>query len=149
MYHEIWDKWESLLEDHLRNPLRLFAQCSMGFQPFPAVIGKHSQEHGGNAMGLSDDDFDRIILEIQCSWTSKRDDDLFEAASREMVKWLDVKVPEWTKGAEGDYLPYFMNDASSEQNVTGSYRDYAKFKSLQEEADPEGFFRKRGGGFSY
>ena len=149
MYQEIWNKWDSLLKEHLKNPLRFTAQCSIDFQPFPAVIGKHSQERGGNAMGLTGDDIDRVVLEIQCSWKNDKDDELFNAASRDLVRWLDVKVPEWTKGAGGLYLPYFMNDAAGEQNVTGTYKEYAKFKALQVEIDPEGFWRERGGGFVY
>lgn len=149
MYKEIFNKWESLLEDHLEDPLRFTAQCSIDFQPFPAVIGKHSEERGGNAMGLEGDDIDRVVLEIQCSWTSRKDDELFNAASADMVDWLKVKVPEWTKGDESDYLPLFMNDASGEQNITGSYKDYSKFKKLQEQVDPEGLWSKRGGGFAY
>lgn len=149
MYQEIWDKWESLLEERLEDPLRLTAQCSIDFQPYPAIIPKHSQERGGNAMGMTGDDIDRLILEIQCSWTGRKDDDMFNAVSQDMVDWLDVKVPEWTKGDDSHYLPLFMNDASGEQNVMGTYKDYAKFKALQEKMDPEGLWSKRGGGFKY
>lgn len=149
MYQEIYDKWESLLEEHLEHPFRLTAQCSIDFQPWPAVIGKHSLERGGNAMGMTGDDGDHVVLEIQCSWTNRKDDELFTSASQDLVDWLDIKVPEWTKGDESLYLPLFMNDASDLQNVTGSYRDYAKFKKLQEEVDPEGLWSKRGGGFKY
>ena len=148
MYDEISDKFRSLVEEHLKNLLRLTAQCSIDVQPFPALIGKHSQDNGGNAMGISGDDIDRILLEIQCSWSSDDDDEIFHAASRELVQWLQVKVPEWTKG-EQHYLPFLMNDAAGDQNVTGTYRDYSKFKALQAEMDPDGFFRNRGGGFVY
>lgn len=48
-----------------------------------------------------------------------------------------------------EYLPLFMNDAMYDQNVTGTYKDYAKFKELQREADPEGVLRERMGGFKY
>ncbi|KAK4031403.1 hypothetical protein C8A01DRAFT_21365 [Parachaetomium inaequale] len=148
MYGEISDKFTSLLADILKNPLRLTSQCSIDFQPFPSVIGRHSQERGGNAMGISGSDADRILLEIQCSWSSHNDDEIFRDASKKLTEWLEVKVPEWTKGREY-YLPYLMNDAAGDQNVTGTYRGYSKFKALQAEMDPEGFFKKRGGGFVY
>lgn len=101
-------------------------------------------------MGLTARDPDRILLEIQCSWPSEADDALFEDASRQLVAWLEEKLAEWTAD-EGEeyYLPYLMNDAAADQNVTGLYRDYAKFKALQKEMDPDGFFMNRGGGFTY
>ena len=99
-------------------------------------------------MGITGEDPDRILLEIQCSWADKADDDLFNNASRDLVKWLEVKLEEWTKG-EDYYLPYLMNDAAGDQNVTGLYHDYTKFKALQQEMDPKGFFKTRGGGFTY
>jgi hypothetical protein len=148
MYREISDKFTSLVSGYLNSPLRLTSQCSIDFQPFPGVIGKHTEERGGNAMGLTGDDPDRLLLEIQCSWAGAGDDDIFNDASRELVEWLESKVPEWTGSAEM-YLPYLMNDAAGDQNVTGTYRDYAKFKMLQLEMDPDGFFKKRGGGFVY
>lgn len=149
MYQEIWDHWQKTL-DGLTSPVSLTVQGSIDFQPWPAVIAKHSESRGGNAMGLKPDDIDRIVLEIQCSWTDSADDDLFVEASDEMISWLEKKVPEWTQGQDADlYLPLFMNDAAGTQNVTGSYRDYTKFKALQEKMDPDGFFSKRGGGFKY
>ena len=148
MYKEISDKFTSLVEDYLKSPLRATSQCSIDFQPFASIIGKHSAERGGNALGITSDDPDRLLLEIQCSWADKKDDDIFVDASKELVKWIKAKVPEWTNGKEY-YLPYLMNDAAGDQNVTGTYREYGKFQALQAEVDPEGFFRKRGGGFVY
>jgi len=148
MYREISDKFSSLLADILKNPLRLTSQCSIDFQPFSSVIGKHSEERGGNAMGISGSDPDRLLLEVQCSWSSRGDDTVFQEASRKLVAWLEIKVPEWTKGREY-YLPYLMNDAAGDQNVTGTYRGYGKFKALQAQMDTQGFFKQRGGGFVY
>lgn len=148
MYREISEKFTSLIEKYLKNPLRLISQCSIDFQPFNAVIGKHSQDRGGNAMGISGDDPDRILLEIQCSWSSEGDDDIFVAASQDLVDWLETKVPSWT-GGRNTYLPFLMNDAAGDQNVTGTYKDFGKLKALQAQLDPDGFFKRRGGGFIY
>lgn len=148
MYQEISDKFTSLLGEYLNNPLRLASQCSIDFQPFNAIIGKHSRDRGGNALGISGDDPHRILLEIQCSWTSKNDDEIFTAASKDLTDWLQIKVPEWTKGRES-HLPFLMNDASGDQNVTGTYKDFAKLKTVQDQIDPDGIFKQRGGGFVY
>lgn len=151
MYKEISDKFHSILSKLIdKHPLRLSAQYSVDFQPFPAVIGKHSQEAGGNSMGLGGEgDIDRIVLEIQCSWKSPKDDVVFDAAGLELLKWLETKIPEWTQGADAGYLPLFMNDAAADQNVTGTYKEYSKLKGLQQKMDPDAFWKKRGGGFTY
>jgi hypothetical protein len=147
MYEEISAKFQSLVKDYL-TVLRPTSQCSVDFQPFPAVIGQHSQERGGNALGIAGSDPDRLLLEIQCSWTLKSDDELFVGASKALVAWLEAKLPAWT-GGEEFYLPFLMNDAAGDQNVTGLYRDYARFKALQSELDPDKFWSGRGGGFTY
>jgi hypothetical protein len=42
-----------------------------------------------------------------------------------------------------------MNDAGTDQDVMGSYRDNKKFAALQKELDPSGLFSKRAGGFKH
>lgn len=152
MYAEISAKFTDLLKAYLPNPFHPITQCSLDFQPLNHVIGQRSQEAGGNAMGLSGSDPDRLILEIQCSWSLASDDELLKGIGRALTDWLATKVAEWLAedpGAAASYLPLFMNDAAADQNVTGSYRDYAKFRALQTSVDPQGFFRSRGGGFVY
>ncbi|KAH8173667.1 FAD binding domain-containing protein [Sarocladium implicatum] len=149
MYLQINDKLREIVGPVLKDPLRLSAHCGIAFQPLPAIVAAESKKRGGNAMGLEDDDGDRIVLEMQCGgWTDPSDDAVFADVTRSLVKWLDDKVVEWT-GEEDSYMPLYINDAAWDQNVTGSYRDYAKLKALQEEADPEGLWSERGGGFTY
>ncbi|KAI8631509.1 FAD-binding domain-containing protein [Xylariaceae sp. FL1651] len=151
IYAEIFNKWRDITSTYLDNPLHLTGQCSLDFQPFPSIIGQHSEERGGNAMGLSGSDPHRLLLELQCEWADASDDAELYALSRQMTTWLDAQVPFWL--ADNDlnveYLPLFMNDAQADQNVTGSYRDYGRFKELQLEVDPEGLFRERAGGFKF
>ncbi|KAK6357613.1 hypothetical protein TWF718_001921 [Orbilia javanica] len=153
IYGEISDKMRDITKDFLSNPFKLTSQCSVDFQPLSHIVGKHTEERGGNAMGLRGSDPDRVILEIQCSWSDKGDDETMRQFSRDLTDWIESKIPVWLGGqygpATGVYLPLFMNDAMSDQNVTGSYRDYAKFKALQLQADPQGILRTRTGGFKY
>ncbi|KAH6646050.1 hypothetical protein BKA67DRAFT_541041 [Truncatella angustata] len=152
LYSEIHSYWASIVDSYLDNPVHLTAQCSIDFQPLPSLIGQHSQERGGNAMGLSGSDPNRLILELQCSWASAVDDEIVYDLTREVTEWLEMRIPEWNTQAElgGDaYMPYFMNDAMGDQNVTGSYRSYEKLKALQREIDAQGLFRTRSGGFKY
>lgn len=151
MYTEIAKKWKEITAPHLLQPLSLTSQCSVDFQPFPSKIGEESQKRGGNAMGISGNDPDRILLELQCSWSLPNDDATLHDMSRSITSWLEGKVQEWLadESANDPYLPWLMNDAMGDQNVTGKYKDYAKFKSLQEQVDPQGLFRTRAGGFKY
>lgn len=151
MYQEITAKFKEITAPHLNNILHATSQCSCDFQPFPAIIGKESEKRGGNAMGISGSDPDRLLLEFQCSWPFKVDDQKLYAMSRAITEWLETKVPEWLadEPVKNPYLPMLMNDAMGDQNVTGAYKDYSKFKALQEKVDPMGLFDTRAGGYKY
>ncbi|KAM0543961.1 hypothetical protein ACHAPJ_012056 [Fusarium lateritium] len=152
VYDEISTKLRDITKDYFKNPLNLASQCSVDFQPLPAAIGKATEKRGGNAIGFTGSDPDRILLELQCAWTDKKYDEVMPQFSKDLTSWIEDKVPEWLEkyGEPSDtYLPLFMNDAMADQNVTGSYKDYAKFKALQLEHDPEGVLRTRTGGFKY
>lgn len=151
MYKEISSQWSSITNPYLKSLLNSTAQCSLDFQPLPAIMGAESEKRGGNALGISGQDPDRLFLEFQCSWLSKSDDEKLYAMSREMTTWLEGKVPEWLE-AEAEkrpYLPFLMNDAMADQNVTGLYRNYDRLKGLQEEIDSCGMFDRRVGGYKY
>ncbi|KAI0389939.1 FAD-binding domain-containing protein [Xylariaceae sp. FL0594] len=153
IYGQIFDKWVDLTKTYLDNPLHLTGQCSMDFQPIPSLIGQHSEAAGGNALGLRGSDPDRLFLELQCTWPVQADDGEIYALSRQMTDWLDAQTAVWLaqegKSREDVYLPLFMNDAQADQNVTGNYRDYALFKALQHQVDPNGLFSGRAGGFKF
>lgn len=150
MYKEIRDKLVEIATPFL-NVLRPTSQFSVDFQPLPSLIGKVSESKGGNAMGLTASDPDRLILEIQGSWTLPGDDTEGYSVSKQLTDWLDEQVPKWLAeaGMDSQYLPFFMNDAAGDQDVTGSYKDVEKFRALQKSVDPNGLFSTRAGGFKY
>ncbi|KAH7080182.1 FAD binding domain-containing protein [Paraphoma chrysanthemicola] len=151
MYPEIRAKLAEITTPFL-TLLRPTSQFSVDFQPLPSLIGKISESKGGNAMGLTGSDPDRIILEVQGSWSSASDDAVAYGLSKQLTDWLDDQVPKWLDeaGMSRDvYLPLFMNDAAGDQPVTQSYKDYEKFKALQRQIDPNGLFSTRAGGFKY
>lgn len=150
MYKEIRDKLAEIATPFL-NVLRPTSQFSIDFQPLPSVIGKISESKGGNAMGLTGSDPDRLIIEIQGSWVLPSDDTAGYSVSKQLTDWLNEQVPQWLAeaGMGGQYLPLFMNDAGGDQDVTGSYKDVAKFRALQKSIDPDGLFSTRAGGFKY
>lgn len=150
MYEEIRDKLAEITTPFL-NVLRPTSQFSVDFQPLPSIVGKIAESKGGNAMGLTGSDPDRLILEIQGSWALASDDTEAYSLSKKLTDWLDEQVPKWLAeaGMGSQYLPLFMNDAAGDQDVTGSYRDVAKFRALQKSVDPNGLFSTRAGGYKY
>ncbi|KAH8728272.1 hypothetical protein GQ44DRAFT_609234 [Phaeosphaeriaceae sp. PMI808] len=150
MYSEIQKKLAQITSSfRLTQPT---SQFSVDFQPLPSIIGAHSEKKGGNAMGLQASDPIRIILEIQGAWQLSSDDAVASDFLKQLTDWLAVEMPKWLQEAGMDtnmYLPLFVNDASADQAVTKSYRDYEKFKALQQQYDPNGLFSTRAGGFKY
>jgi hypothetical protein len=149
MYNEIRQKLESITASF--RTLHPTSQFSVDFQPLPSIIGKHSEAKGGNAMGLTASDPDRLILEIQGSWALSSDDARAYDLSKQLTDWLDQKVPAWLAEANmpAAYLPLYMNDAAGDQDVTGSYREVSKLRALQKSVDPNGLFSTRAGGYKY
>lgn len=153
MYKEIRDKLAHLTDKFLKTlPVVRAIQFSVDFQPLPSSFGKISAAKGGNAMGLTASDPDRIVLLFQGAWNFSGDDELAHGIARQLTAWLDEVVPKWIKEAgmpSNMYLPLFMNDAMWDQPVMQSYKDYNKFKALQRQVDPNGFWSTRAGGFKY
>jgi hypothetical protein len=104
-------------------------------------------------MGLSSKDHDRFVLEIAGVYSSKADDELMQAWGGEFTNQLTSRLKTIVANAKatgsfvGEYNPYFMNDAGTDQDVMGSYQDAKKFAMLQKELDPQGLFSRRAGGF--
>lgn len=150
MYAEIRNKLANITAPFLTT-LRA-TQFSVDFQPLPSLFGHISQSKGGNAIGLTASDPDRLILEIQGAWSLASDDAYAYNLTKQLTDWLDVQVPLWLEeaGMSRDmYLPFFINDAAGDQDVFKTYRDYEKFKALQKSVDPNGLFSGRAGGFKY
>ncbi|KAK8127717.1 hypothetical protein PG984_008825 [Apiospora sp. TS-2023a] len=100
VYDEIATQWHSIMLGGYLNQLRQFpSQCSVEFQPLPAVVGRQSERAGGNAMGLRAADPDRIVLNLQCMWRRARDDAAVWALAAEMTAWLAGRLPAWNRQA--------------------------------------------------
>jgi len=106
-------------------------------------------------MGLTANDHSRFVLETTALWQDKADDEVLAVIHRKLSERITQQLVAMKSrfttteaAAIGEYNPYFMNDASSDQDVMGSYRDVDKFRRMQREVDPTGFW-KRAGGFKY
>jgi hypothetical protein len=125
--------------------------ATIAFQAFPSVIGKQSAARGGNAMGLTAQDGNRFILEINFLWRDATEDQRIHDMAKQLTEYIDVKLAQ-LKASPGNgtgqvetYLPFFMNDAAYDQDVIGSYKNVAKFKQLQTLSDPTGLWKRSGG----
>lgn len=143
MYREIADKYHSIVRPFLQSRHHTGVQCSVNFQPFPAVVGRRSQEHGGNAVGLSANDPDRVLLEIQCAWLAAREDEPGMDTGRQLTEWLDGKMAEWTTPDEeadayddDDEYTYEHEDQDQHQHVLGSATRRRRLPSPHPEHDP-------------
>jgi hypothetical protein len=144
-YIDIENDWKKLTTPYLAN--RTSSLATIAFQPLPKSIGIASTKNGGNAMGLTANDHDRFVLEITALWSSKEDDEILADIHRKftdrLLKQLEVlkaRIP-----TVGKYNPYFMNDASGDQDVYGSFKDSAKFRAIQKQVDPNGLWQRAGG----
>lgn len=142
--HEHWRNVTSEV-DHI-----LGIVASIAFQPFPRRIAQVAREKGGDLIDF-DDDVDRIIIELNYSFSIKSDYDVIDQTLQDTYSGVRNRVLEWQKeGSLPDaYLPLFMNDAFFRQDYFSRLRPkYAELaKSLAEELDPNGLFRDRTGGW--
>ena len=99
-------------------------------------------------MGLSVGDGDRFVLEINQLWRNGTNDELVYSLANQLTDWLyQDQLPQVLSGPVERYLPLFMNDANSNQDVVGSYRVAPKIRKLQREWDPTGWWERQSGGF--
>ncbi|KAF1987396.1 FAD-binding domain-containing protein [Aulographum hederae CBS 113979] len=105
---------------------------TLAFQPFPA---------------------DRFVIEIAHIYADKAKDEIIQQVGREFVKEVRKQHTELVAKNKGvameTYLPYFMNGASDDGDVFGSYKEVAKFKALQKQNDPDGLWLRSGSWTKY
>jgi len=135
---------------------------SLAFQPMPYIIPAQSVAAGGNALGMSPAEGDRMWMEYDISWLTAVGDDVAHAMAVNITTTIDeyakttyAGIPN-TNYRSGDveveeYNPIFMNDAQYDQMPLQSYENdgYAKLKAIQQSVDPAGFFPSRTGGFKF
>ena len=172
LYDRIDAQFTNITQNYFGSLSKFASECSIDFQPLPSIVGKQSQANGGNAMDLQADQ-NRLVLEIQCLWQSASDDTTVHNLGQNLTDWLQTQLPNWAAAAsvknnstdlsadempgliadspnsDTNYYPLFLNDASYDQSVLTSYRNYDKLKDLQAQIDPQGIMRTRVGGFRY
>ncbi|KAF2670690.1 FAD-binding domain-containing protein [Microthyrium microscopicum] len=150
---DVYKEIESAFSN-LTNSLTSKSYISMGtlaFQAFPNLIGKQSEKRGGNAMGLSSQDKNRFIIELNFVWNKAEDDKLVWQIGKSLTDMVEKRIitnKTSSSIVSETYVPLFMNDAAYDQEVTSSYKNVQRLSQIQRQMDPYGFW-KRAGGFKY
>lgn len=124
--------------------------ASVAYQPFPRRIAAAARERGSDLID-ADDDFDRVIVELNYSFLLPTSYDRMADTVEATYTGVERRVAEWQRAgklSEG-YLPVFMNYGFYRQDYFGRLKpENAAFaRRVAQEVDPKGFFWKRTGGF--
>lgn len=124
--------------------------ASIAYQPFPRSIAAAAKERSVDLID-SDDDVDKMIIEMNYSFTLQSDYDKMADTLETTYTGVRDRVLEWTSAGKlpETYLPIFMNYGFYRQDYFGRLKqenaDFAR--GVADEVDPAGFFRDRTGGF--
>ncbi len=125
--------------------------ASIAFQPAPRGLARQAQARGGGDMLDLDDDVDRLIIELNYSFTFNSSYPRVDGVMRDTYNGITDLVRNYTDAGvlPQAYLPLFSNDAFYAQNYWGRLRPEkaSLARRVQWEVDPEGLFRTRTGGW--
>ena len=110
------------------------------FQPLPSIISKHSQERGGNILGLDRAKGNQVLFLFFVQWDDASKDDVIQkSASTFMQQITDLTK---SKGKDNDWI--YLNYALADQDVLGSYgaENIALMQAASKKYDPTGVFQK-------
>ncbi|KAF9634931.1 FAD linked oxidase [Lasiodiplodia theobromae] len=145
-YRKAVELHEALVNELLQELLDGDFEMQCFFQPFPAVVGKHSAERGGNILGVD------AITENAIVWLGSlavNGVDGETLARRKMQAWKDA-IEEYSRSV-GAYIGFrYANYADQSQDVMSSYGEHNVKKMLEvsEKYDPNRVFQARApGGF--
>lgn len=126
--------------------------ASIAFQPMPKAIPRIARSKNGGDLIDLDDDIDRIIIELNYSFTFNASYEKVDTVMRDTYTGVAGVVQNYTEAGvlpADAYLPLFANDAFYSQDYFGRLRpEKAELaRRVQREVDPEGVFKSRTGGW--
>ncbi|OJD29127.1 fad binding domain-containing protein [Diplodia corticola] len=124
--------------DPIRNCSGLLPACTLQFITPPMF--KHMREHGGNALGLDDEDEPLLLLNLNTMWHNELDDDAVLDAANNIIQKVNEKAR--SMGLDHEYV--YMNYASQYQDPIAGYGQENKDRltAIAEKYDPENVFQK-------
>lgn len=132
-----WDAWHQWCEDNKGS----YELSSIDFQPIPkSLTDASNSQNGGNAMQMPDGPWMWLNFLIttppgQPSYQYNA----IQQSFRDMVN----SVPNQAG------LPLFINDGNFDQNVLHTFSTFSKLQAIKQKYDPDGFFAKYTGGWSF
>ena len=110
------------------------------FQPLPSIISQHSQERGGNVLGLDRAKGNQVLFLFFVQWDDASKDAQIQTAASTFVKQIQQLTA--SKGKANDWI--YLNYALADQDVLGSYgpENVALLKAASRKYDPSGVFQK-------
>lgn len=124
--------------------------ATTAWQPLPKRLAAHALAQGGDLLSLSPD-VDRILIEVDFSYSLPSDDTQINAGVKEIFTGLRTLEQGFVREGKlkDAYVPLFMNDANFQQDYWGRLRKGTKEFAIgvRDAVDPRGFFKDRTGGF--
>ncbi|OGE48297.1 hypothetical protein PENARI_c030G05537 [Penicillium arizonense] len=115
-------------------------------QPWPTLFAEHSQERGGNVLGLERFDDNLFQVLIDYSWKDEADDALFNNLANDALEKLNA----YAKLVGGDNEYIYLNYADGTQDPLSSYghKNVDFIRRVAKEYDHAGVFQTQvPGGF--
>ncbi|KAI5361190.1 putative FAD-binding domain, PCMH-type, FAD-binding, type PCMH, subdomain 2 [Septoria linicola] len=133
--HESFLKVRDKLAAEAKGPFGIFTL----FQPIPKLFSDHSNDRGGNVLGLDRFDDTLIMYEPYLKWQNEDEDELFES----QAQWLrdDISTYAASVGSDNDWL--YLNYADISQKPLEGYgaENVAKIRAAAQRYDPDGVFQ--------
>ncbi|KAK7754778.1 hypothetical protein SLS62_003338 [Diatrype stigma] len=125
--------------------------ASIAFQPAPKGLARAARRQGGDLLDL-DDDLDRLVLELNYSFTYNSSYAEVDDVMRDTYGGLREVVQNYTEAGRlpaDAYLPLFANDAFYAQDYWARLRPESAVlaRRVAQDVDPDGVFRTRTGGW--
>ncbi|KAI2625678.1 FAD binding domain-containing protein [Hypoxylon sp. NC1633] len=125
--------------------------ASIAFQPMPKRVATLAKSKGGDLLDL-DDSIDRIIIELDYSYTFESDTAQVDQTMRATYEGFQSVVTGYQESGllpSDVYLPLFMNDGYYPQDYFGRLRPekLQLAQKVQAQVDPNGLWKARTGGF--
>jgi len=110
------------------------------FQPIPSIITTHSEERGGNVMGLNRAKGNQVLFLFFVQWDDAADDEALQSAASTYMQKVTQLTKQEGKSNEWIYLNYALQD----QDPLGSYgqANLDKIEAAAKAYDPSGVFQK-------
>lgn len=133
--HEMYKKVLANLQAQAKGNWALYTL----YQPIPPLFSQHSNERGGNVLGLDRFKDNLILYEPYLRWQGSDQDDLFNGQAR----FLREEISSYAKSIGADNPWIYLNYADVDQHPLESYgaENVERIRAAAKKYDPQGVFQ--------